>query len=160
MKKSYIICLLCSSLVWANETEQIDRTGWHFGIGAMFLGGITNCDVPEDKCDVNDGSFFGVPMLNMIADYGVTPQFTLSLEHQGYVIAALVGIQGKYYFEDAKDTAFLVGGVEGVYAFGYGVDNSAAAKVGVGYAWNHHEIELDIHKNAETLFSFGWRYKF
>jgi hypothetical protein len=142
------------------DEAAIDRTGWHFGIGVMGIGNIIECGDSSGDCYFEDGSAFILPMLDMVLEYGVTPQFALSLEHQGYIIAALISFQGKYYLHNAKESTFFVGGVESIYAFGYGIDNIQAAKVGIGYAWNHNEIEFDIHKNTETLFSFGWRYKF
>jgi len=101
-----------------------------------------------------------LPTLNMVAEYGVTPQFSWSLEHQGYVMVALITMQGKYYFQDAQESAYIVGGIETIYAFGYGMDNTGAAKAGVGYAWSQNEIDVAVHKNANAFFSFTWRHKF
>jgi len=159
MKKMIISYILCVVLIPANANDYIDRSGWHFGMGVSLFPGIGSGDMFEE------GQFIVLPALDMLLDYGVSPQLSIGFESKNWLVMGNNTLHLKYYTVEAENSTYFTGGISLPYVFfdDFNEDNETipvGVKAGVGYAWNHTELEVSIHHDESTYFDLSWRYKF
>lgn len=111
-----------------------------------------------------EGKLFVVPTLNISLDYGLSAQLSVGFESKNLLLIGLNTLYLKYYTIEAKNNTFFTGGVSLPYAL-YDSDEEnetvpVGVKAGIGYAWNHIELESSVHYDKSTYFDLSLRYKF
>ena len=159
MKKMIILYILYIGLIPANANDYIDRSGWHFGMGVSLFPVIGCGDMIEE------GQVVVLPTLDMLLDYGISPQLSIGFESKNWLVIGNNTLHLKYYTVEAENSTYFTGGISLPYAFYDDLDEdnetiSVGVKAGVGYAWNHRELEVSIHHHESTYFDLSWRYKF
>ena len=132
-----------------------DRQGFVIGLG----GGFGSLSLDNGGYSVlNDFDESGF-VTSFEIGYAFTNQFSVnyinnvtwasgdSIYGDDTHVGGFTGISANYYFEDAPQTAYVVGGV-GLTTFANfdtnEGDNGIGALLGVGYAMDHIELEADI----------------
>ena len=151
MKKIIIVLLLQAVSISANDNGHVDRTGWHFGLGAGYHNTLY-----LKNTEVND-----IPLLGLSIEYGLSQQSSIGLDYKGIGFSGFSALQLKHYLLDTKNSIFFTGGIEHAYNAGdHPVDAEIGAKAGLGYAWNHLEVEISGHKGKEVSGDWVLRYRF
>jgi len=150
MKKIIIVSLLQAVSILASDNEYINRTGWHFGLGIGY----------HDKLYLKNSEVNAIPLLGLSFEYGLSPQLSLGLEYKGIILGGLTALQMKYYLSDENNSLFFTGGIEHAYNAPDSFDSEVGAKLGIGYAWKHLEIEISGHQGRDVSGDGVLRYKF
>ena len=138
-----------------HASEPIDRMDWHAGVGLSTM-------VWDDVLKYH----LYTPQLDTVIDYGFTPQITLGLEQRG-ILLGYTSVHLKYYLLDAPNSIYLLGGMNATL---FDISASKGIDAGIGYAWNHYELDVSVYpqrvlkdvdkRGYESFVYVTWRYKF
>jgi len=167
MKKIYkkgVLFVLLWTQIEAHE-EQIDRSGFSFGMGMNVIAGCEKDDIYDEESNIVDTDTYcgALPFVNLSLGYGITPQTKLNLELKTLIFAGALELKTQYYVENREDTIYWYGGAGVLYAVGHGADTWAVGDLGVGYAKGHTEYEIGIMKTSGSqapMLTLGIKYAF